>query len=179
MIALRQIRAVFHSCVHEWHGVRMEIRRSPQRLAPVLWLLLIAFVMRVVGQILVAWLNVVWLPPMEDWMSGRMPYRYLLPSQVLIIGVLGKICLDFSRGGGWFVCTRPMFGRPVLYVGYAYFAAMIVRYVAGMSLHPEARWFGGTIPIVLHMALATFLILFASWHRARLAVSTGSQGSLP
>jgi len=101
-------------------------------------------------------------------MSGLMPYPYLLPSKLVIIVVCTKVCLDFSRGSGWFVTTRRFFGRGVLYFGYIYFAGMIVRYVLQMILRPETRWFGGTIPIVFHLVLAGFVILFGLWHRARL-----------
>ena len=141
---------------------------SSQRLAPFLWLLLGGFVLRVTGQILVAFWGVTWLPPMSEWISGLMPYPYLLPSQLLMIVVFAKVCLDFSRGSGWFVKTRPAFGRGVLYFGYTYFAGMIVRYGLQMILQPETRWFGGTIPIVFHLVLAGFIILFGLWHRVRL-----------
>ena len=119
-------------------------------------------------RMLVAFWNVTWLPPMSEWMSGIMPYPYLLPSQMLIIVACAKVCLDFSKGRGWFVRTRPAFGRGVLYFGYLYFAGMIVRYGLQMILRPETRWFGGTIPIFFHLVLAGFIILFGLWHRARL-----------
>ena len=144
------------------------INLPSQRLAPVLWLLLAGFIGRVVGQMLVAFWNVTWFPPMSEWMSGLMPYPYLLPSQMLIIVACAKVCLDFSKGRGWFVRTRPAFGRGVLYFGYVYFAGMIVRYGLQMILRPETRWLGGTIPIFFHLVLAGFIILFGLWHRARL-----------
>ena len=87
---------------------------------------------------------------------------------MLIIAVYAKVCFDFTRGCGWFVRTRPAFGRGVLYFGYVYFAGMIVRYGLQMILRPETRWLGGTIPIVFHLVLAGFVILFGLWHRARL-----------
>ena len=144
------------------------IRVSSRRLASLLWLLLAGFAGRVAGQMLVAFWEVAWLPPMSEWMSGLMPYPYLLPAQILIIGVCTKACLDFTRGRGWFVQTRSVFGNGVLYFGYVYFAGMVVRYILQMILRPETRWFGGTIPIVFHLVLAGFIILFGLWHRARL-----------
>ena len=118
---------------------------------------------------LVAFVGVSWLPPMEAWYSGLMPYPYLLPSQFLIIALYGKVCLDFTRGDGFFVQPRPAFGRSVLVFGYVYFAAMILRYLLRMSLHPEARWFGETIPILFHWVLASFIIAFGRYHRAQLS----------
>src|SRR5258706_8134166 len=104
--------------------------RTTRDVAPLLWLLLAAFVARVAGQVLVAFLDVRWLPPMEAWMSGLMPYRYLLPAQILIIGLYAKICLDFTRGRGWFVETPLTFTRGVLVFGYVYFGVMSLRFVA-------------------------------------------------
>lgn len=142
--------------------------KPPWPLALLLWILLFAFCLRVVGQALVAFWDVNWLPPMEAWYSGLLPYPYLLPSQVLIIALYGKVCVDFTRGEGIFVQPRPMFGRGVLAFGYVYLAAMVLRYVIRMSLYPEARWFGGTIPIVFHWVLAAFIIVFGRYHRERM-----------
>ena len=140
---------------------------SPRRLAILLWILLFAFCLRVFGQMFVAFGGVSWLPPMESWYSGLMPYRYLLPTQFLIIGLYSKVCLDFTRGEGFFVRSRPVFGRGVLVFGYLYLASMIVRYTIHMNLYPEARWFGGTIPIFFHGVLASFIIAFGLYHRGR------------
>ncbi len=145
------------------------IARSARRIAPVLWVLLALFVVRVAGQALVAFLGVPWLPPMAEWYSGLLAYRFLLPSQLLIIVLLAAACRDFTRGHGWFVTPRARLGGWVLWLGYAYLAAMIGRYVIRMMLHPEARWLGGVIPIVFHCVLATFLILFGQHHRGRKA----------
>ena len=120
------------------------------------------------GQMLVAFVGVSWLPPMEAWYSGLMGYPYLLPSQCLIIALYAKVCVDFARGDGFFVRSHPFFGRGVLVFGYVYLAAMVLRYIIRMSLHPEARWFGGTIPIFFHWVLALFIILFGRYHRAQL-----------
>ena len=144
------------------------IHTSSGQLAPVLWLLLAAFVGRVVGQALVAFANVPWLPPMETWMSGLLAYPYLLVSQIVIIVVYAKVCIDFSRGRGWAVLPRRFIARGVLYFGCVYFAGMTLRYVLQMILLPETRWLGGTIPIFFHLVLATFLVLVGLWHRAQL-----------
>ena len=141
----------------------------PLSLVILLWVLLFAFCLRVAGQMIVAFLGVSWLPPMEEWYSGLLPYPYLLPSQLLIIALYGKVCLDFSRGEGFFVRTRPVFGRGVLIFGCLYLAAMMLRYILRMTFHPEARWFGGAIPIFFHWVLASFIIAVGRYHRARLS----------
>ncbi len=140
---------------------------KPRKLAPILWVLLFLFILRAVGQMLVAFGDITWLPPMEEWYSGLIPYPQLLISQILIIILLTKVCLDFTRCRGVFVSPKRVYGRGVLYFGYVYLIAMILRYAIRMSLYPEERWFGGTIPIVFHWVLATFVILFGRYHRSQ------------
>jgi hypothetical protein len=98
-----------------------------------------------------------------------LPYPELLASQILIIPVCGWICEDFTRGRGFWVSPRPFFARGLLVFAYVYLTAMLARYALRMVLLPEARWFGQTIPIVFHWVLASFLVVFGRWHRARLA----------
>lgn len=137
---------------------------STRRLAPFLWGLLFVFVLRVIGQMFVAvgWQR--FLPPMEEWYSGLISYPWLMVCQIAIIVLYGKVCLDFSRGKGFFVVPRRGLGKGLLIFGSIYLACMILRYVLRMALHPEARWFGGTIPISLHWVLATFLLLVGNFH---------------
>jgi len=124
-----------------------------------LWILLALFVLRVGGQALVAFLGVGFLPPMEDWYSGLMPYEYLLPSQILIIGLMAKICVDFTRSDGFFFRPKKFFATAWLWFGYVYLAAMIARAVFLWD-HP--------IPIVFHWVLAAFVIAVGHSHRRRL-----------
>jgi len=144
---------------------------SPKRLAPLLWLLLAFFVLRVIGQLLVATLSIPWLPPMEEWYSGLIPYRPLVVAQVLIITLYTWVCIDFTRGVGFFARTRWAFGPPALLFGFVYFAAMVARYIIRMAMYPDERWLGGCIPIVFHWVLASFIIAFGLYHRAQFAKS--------
>ena len=117
------------------------------------------------SQIVVALYAPPFLPPMNEWYSGLIPYGPLVAAQLLIMGLYAKICADFTRGSGYFVHPRPIFGRGVLVFGYLYLASMVVRYVVRMTLYPEERWFGGCIPIVFHWVLASFIIAFGLYHR--------------
>ena len=147
--------------------------RDLRRLAPLLWGLLGLFALRVAGQALVAAGAAPWLPPMEQWYSGLLPYPLLVPAQLLILLLYGRVCLDFSRGDGWFVRTRPWFGRGALVFGWLYLGAMIVRYPVQMAINPGDRWLGRTLPIVFHWVLAAFVIAFGSFHRRRLRERSG------
>jgi len=124
-----------------------------------LWALLGLFVLRVLGQVLVAFWGVSFLPPMEAWYSGLMPYQYLLPSQILLIVLMTWICVDFTRRRGPFYAARPLFATYWFYFAWIYLAAMIGRFL----------WFGLSIPVVFHWVLASFMLAVGFSHRKRLA----------
>ena len=136
----------------------------PRRYWWLLTTLLFLFCLRVLGQVLVAFFGVTSLPPMEEWMSGLMPYPELLASQILIILLYGKICLDFARGYGYFVTPRPRLGINLLKFGWLYLGVMIIRYVIRMGLYTHERWTGGSIPIFFHWVLASFLLVLGHYH---------------
>lgn len=125
----------------------------------VLWALLALFALRVTGQALVAFFGVGFLPPMEAWYSGLLPYEVLLPSQLLLIALMSKICLDFTRGRGVFFAPKRFFATVWLWFGTLYLAAMIAR-----ALFLWDR----PIPIVFHWVLAAFVISVGLSHRRRL-----------
>ena len=129
-----------------------------------LMVLLFLFCLRVLGQILVAFFKVSFLPPMEEWFSGLLPYPELLTTQILIVVLYGKICLDFARGFGFFVTPRRRLGTGLLIVGSLYLGVMILRYVMRMSLYPHERWVGGCIPIFFHWVLSSFLLVLGRYH---------------
>jgi len=116
------------------------------------------FFLRVLGQALVALAGVTVLPAMPEWYSGLLPYPLLLPAQLVILLVQGKISLDLARGHGFFVTRRPRAGRGLQRLAAVYFLAMVLRYALTMAWYPERRWLGtGTIPIVFHWVLAAYL----------------------
>ena len=134
-------------------------------LAPILWVLTALFALRVAGEVVVALRAPTWLPPMEDW--NLMPYRLLLPIQLLILGVMVWIDTSFSASAGPPVDRTEVLGWVLVGFSAVYAGAMAVRYVVHMRRQPEARWFGGTIPIVLHLVLATYLYGLGSFHVGR------------
>jgi hypothetical protein len=139
----------------------MTMAKSPNASAPIYPLLLagltLLFALRVLGQLAVVLFQPAWLPPFERWYSGLMPYPLLLPTQVIMIVVMIKVVADVARGAGFFAALGPRIGRFLIWGSYAYAAGMAIRYVLTMSLHPELRWFTGTIPIWFHLVLAAFL----------------------
>ncbi len=71
-----------------------------RRYGTTLTVLLLLFVLRVLAQALIALGIDGLLPPWEEWFSGLVPYPQLIASQLLIVLVLGKVCVDFERGRG-------------------------------------------------------------------------------
>jgi uncharacterized protein len=128
---------------------------------PLLWALLALFVLRVAGQAMVAFWGVPWLPPMERWYSGLMPYPLLLPAQIAIIVLMAKVCADFTRRWGFFVQPRRFFAGPWLWFGWIYLGAMLLRLPAQLLFKPAAP----VIPIPFHWVLAGFVIAVGLWHR--------------
>lgn len=122
------------------------------------------FILRVLGQVLVGLFEVSLLPPFEQWYSGLVPYPVLLPIQILFIIVMLKVVFDFARGSGFFVVPKSKAGVVIKWFSYVYFLSMVLRYIITMALHPELRWFSGTIPIWFHMVLAAFLYTFSHYH---------------
>ena len=103
--------------------------------------------------------GVQWLPPMEAWYSGLMPYPFLLPSQIILIVLMTWICVDFTRRRGPFYAPRRLFAVWWFWLAWLYLAAMVVRFV----------WFGLSIPVVFHWVLAAFTLAVGFSHRRRLA----------
>jgi uncharacterized protein len=129
-----------------------------------LWALLFLFILRVAGQLLVA-IGWGWfLPPMHQWYSGLLTYRFLLPAQILIIILYARICWSFTRGQGFLVAPRRPIGRALLTFGTVYFITMVLRYPTTMILYPERRWTGGLISIFFHLVLSAFILSLGRYH---------------
>ncbi len=130
-----------------------------------LWLFTCLLVLRVVGQLVVVIRAPRWLPPMEQWQSGLLPYPVLLAGQIVVLTIMVWISIDALRGDGIFIDPqRPDMGRGIIWFSYLYFGGMIVRYIIRMWRRPDQRWFGGTIPIIFHSFVAAFLFTFGHYH---------------
>lgn len=131
---------------------------------PVLAVLTLLFLLRVLGQALVAGFGVAWLPAMEHWHSGLIPYPTLFTIQLLMLIVMAKITRDIWLGTGFFALVRPSWSRPLIYISAIYAGAMAFRYALTMAFYPEMRWLGGTIPILFHFVLAGFVYVVGRFH---------------
>ena len=119
---------------------------------------------RVIGQLIVYLAAPRWLPPMDEWQSGLLPYPVLLASQAVVLTFMTLICVDFARWHGFFVEPHPRGGVFSVWFAYLYFGGMVFRYIVSMTRRPERRWFGGTIPIIFHSIMAAFLWTWGRYH---------------
>jgi hypothetical protein len=119
------------------------------------------FVARVAGQILVVLFAPRWLPPMKDWYSGLMPYRWLLPSQLAIIALQVFMIRQVAAGAP----PHRTLAVAVFIFAMLYASSMVLRLYILRIRHPDYRWYeGGMIPILFHWVLAAFLLTYA-WAR--------------
>lgn len=129
------------------------------------WFLLVftlLFAVRVAGQLVVVLRAPHWLPPAESGQWNLMPYRLLLPIQLVFLAVMAWLGASFLAESG--PPTEPAFGWFVIGLSFVYATATAVRYVVRLRRRPGERWFGGAIPIVFHWVLAAFLFVFGSYH---------------
>lgn len=146
-----------------------DFTHNPETVAIWLWIALGLFALRVIGQVIVVLAKPRWLPPMGQWQSGLLPYPVLLASQFAIISLQATIAWQFTSGDGWFVFpNHTRIGSIVVGLAVIYFGGMVFRYARRMWLMPDQRWLGGTIPIIFHCVLASFLFAVGSFHATQL-----------
>lgn len=150
-------------------------RDVPLRYPVLLGTFTLLFVLRVAGQALVGLGEGSFLPPFERWYSGLLPYWLLLPAQIALIVLMLKIVADFARRNGSFVRLKPRTGIILQVLAGIYALSMVMRYVLTMTLHPELRWFTGTIPIWFHFVLAAFLYTLGRYQVRRATLMSEAQ----
>jgi hypothetical protein len=123
-------------------------------------MLLVLFLGRVVGQILAATSAPSWLPAMSRWYSGIMPYRYLLPTQVVFLALMTAMTIGVGRRSRPFGTLSARVGVWIVWASYVYALAMVVRSIRYALASLERR--GVLIPIVFHFVLAGFLFAYGS-----------------
>jgi hypothetical protein len=139
--------------------------RDPVVAAMLLLGLELLFAARVAGQYLVVRRAPGWLPPMDQWYSGLVPYPRLLAIQVAMLIAMAAVAVGLGLRTA-LARPNPAVGNLVILVSTVYAASMVVRYVVRMARRPDQRWLGGTIPIVFHIVLASWLFVLGSYLRS-------------
>lgn len=138
---------------------------DPTEASTYLALFIVLFALRVVGQVLVVLRSPAWLPPMTNENWNLVPYAILLPSQLAILILMCFILQAVRFEDGIFGARRAGVGAALIGASAIYAHVMLARYVIRMVRKPDARWFGGAIPIVFHLVLAAFLFTWGLYHR--------------
>lgn len=133
---------------------------SARAYAVVMAVLLALFLGRVIGQILVATTAPSWLPPMARWYSGLMPYRYLLPTQIVFLVLMTAMTIAVDRQSAPLGALSANTGAWIVWASYVYALGMVARSIRYALATPERR--GVLIPIVFHFVLAGFLFAYGS-----------------
>ena len=122
----------------------------------VLWTCIGLFLLRVLGQVEVVLIAPAWLPPMEQWYSGLLPYPLLLPAQILILMLMTGLTVREMRR------PRDAPGREWLrVVSLLYFAAMLSRLGIQLLRGADDVIAAGGIPVAFHWVLALFLLVLS------------------
>jgi hypothetical protein len=140
------------------------------RAALILTALTLLFLARVAGQALVVFAGVTWLPPVESWYSGLLPYPVLLPAQLVILTVQAIVDHAAWTGRPWLDRPRPRAARGLRQFAYVYAVAMAVRW-AVTGTH--------AIPVLFHWVLAVYLLVLAGlWRPTAERVASASRTRL-
>ncbi len=121
--------------------------------AVLLWSCVALFAARVIGQIEVRLLAPAWLPEMDAWYSGLLPYPVLLPLQILILMIMSVVAWNRRIRTGRFARAHPRVARGLRMFALVYFAAMAARLAIQGMEH--------AIPIAFHWVLALFVLVSA------------------
>lgn len=135
---------------------------EPRVAGAFLTLFTVLFGVRVAGQLVVLLAAPSWLPPMDRW--NLMPYRLLLPIQLVFLAVMSWICAGLLADVGFVADPHRGFGLFAVGLSLVYAGSMAVRYAVRMRRRPGERWFGGAIPIVFHVVLAAFVFTYGVFH---------------
>jgi hypothetical protein len=126
----------------------------------VLWLCIGLFLARVIGQIETVLIEPRWLPPMDDWYSGLLPYPVLLPAQILLLMLMVALVMVQAYGRvSRFAAGR--WQRRVRMFALIYFAVMAVRLLVQFARGAPDAIAAGGIPVAFHWILALFFLVLA------------------
>lgn len=125
-----------------------------------LLLLSLLFALRVLGQAVQFWTTVPWLPSFESFQGSGLPYRVLLPAQLLILGFMARHSWRVQHAK---VEPRRERGHVLLWLGGTYLAGSLGRIAIGLV--PGApEWYRAWIPGAFHVVLAGYVVILAAYH---------------
>jgi hypothetical protein len=127
--------------------------------AALLWSCTALFAARVIGQLETALLAPAWLPDMDAWFSGLLPYPLLLPAQIAILMLMAVVAWNRRVRNGCFARANPRVAGALRLFAYLYFVVMAVRLGVNVIDNGAEFWREGAIPVAFHWVLALFLLV--------------------
>lgn len=124
-----------------------------------LWICVALFAFRVIAQVEVLLLAPAWLPDMDAWYSGWMPYSVLLPAQIAILASMAVAAWNPRIRHGLFALTHPRAAAALRVFAVAYFVVMAARLLWILEQYAFEYWREGAIPVAFHWVLALFLLI--------------------
>ena len=127
--------------------------------ATLLWSCVALFAARVIGQLETLLVAPAWLPDMDAWYSGLLPYPALLPVQIAILMVMSVVAWNWRVRSGSFARSHPRRAQMLRMFAGIYFVAMAVRLAVNINANGADFWREGAIPVAFHWVLALFLLV--------------------
>ena len=129
--------------------------------AILLWSCVVMFAARVIGQLEALLLAPSWLPDMNAWYSGLLPYYLLLPAQIVLLMIMSVVAWNRRVRTGRFAAAYPRLAGALRMAAWLYFAMMAVRLGLNFRNNGADFWRSGAIPVAFHWVLALFLLVSA------------------
>ncbi len=127
--------------------------------AVLLWSCIALFAARVLGQLETLLLQPNWLPGMDAWYSGLLPYPLLLPAQIAILMLMAAVAWNRRVRTGCFARANPRGAGALRIFAGLYFVVMAVRLGVNVIDHGADFWRAGAIPVAFHWVLALFILV--------------------
>jgi hypothetical protein len=127
--------------------------------ALLLWGCVALFAARVIGQLETVLVEPDWLPTMDAWYSGLLPYPLLLPVQIAILMLMAVVAWNPRIRHGRFARANPRGAQALRLFAYVYFVVMVLRLVVNVTDNGADFWREGAIPVAFHWVLALFLLV--------------------
>ena len=135
------------------------IERHQLSTAALLWTCVALFAARVIGQLEVLLVEPHWLPDMEAWFSGLLPYPVLLPAQIAILMLMAVVAWNPRIRNGSFARSHPRSAEVLRILAGIYFLVMAVRLSVNLFENGQDFWREGAIPVAFHWVLALFVLV--------------------
>jgi len=127
--------------------------------AALMWSCVALFAVRVVGQFEAQLIAPDWLPEMDAWYSGLLPYTLLVPAQIAILMLMSATAWNRRIRTGAFARANPRGAGALRIFAGIYFTVMVVRLGVNIIDNGAEFWSHGAIPVAFHWVLALFVLV--------------------